>query len=352
MQKRRCLKILRNRKKRKRKRVIRTHQRTNGFINDNDKETELKKTFPGYKYVNAPSIFSFVQNKHKVLKFLQQLRECKEKKKQTLVRLDGVEQLSTDAILVLLSTMVQFQTEHVRFNGTKPVNEEVRLKLESSGFFHKLYSIVEKERYQFKSITNQIYTHGQKTVAPGLADDLVKYGSKTVWNESRRCPGIQKTLLELMHNTYDHAGISKGEKHWWLSVEHNESEKEVTFAFIDFGVGIFRSLSNKSEKEPLYGALQSISHKFPFATTQVDKLKLILEGKVQLSQSNKYFRGKGLAKIYNHYLNNKIASLCIISNFAFVDADKNEFITLENEFMGTFISFKIKKDIVSLPWRI
>jgi hypothetical protein len=100
-----------------------------------------------------------------------------------------------------------------------------------------------------------------------------------------------------MHNTHDHAGESKGDRHWWLSVEHNAKGHEVIFSFIDFGVGIFRSLENKGPDEPLAGALDYIKKLFPMAQTQVEKLSLILEGKVRLTQTNEYYRGKGLAAV-------------------------------------------------------
>lgn len=314
----------------------------------------LARIFPGYRHVYAPKVFSLVDNRDEVLGFLHDLRTCQEKRKKTLVRMDNVETLPTDAILVLLSIMVQFKTSKVDFNGTKPKDEECGLKLVASGFFEYLYkkNYSPRDKYSFRKMKSFLYTHGQKTVASELADQLVKYASETVWGEARRCQGIQKTLLELMHNTYDHAGLTKGDKHWWLSVEHDEENHEVTFSFIDFGVGIFRSLANKGPNEPLYGAWQRILQSFPLATTQVEKLKLILEGTVQLTQYNEYYRGKGLAKIYKHFTSNRIASLCIISNFAYIDAEKQVFVTLSKEFIGTFISFKIKQNIISLPWQI
>lgn len=352
MQKRRCSKIMKRRRKKRVNYV--PPSKLLQVKNDKSYNSTLLKLFPGYKYVLAPTDFSFIRNRDEVLKFLKQLEHCREERKKTLVRLDQVEHLPTDAILVLLSTMVLFQVDKVEFNGTKPKNFDINLKLSASGFFERLYkkSHIARDTYSFKKIDSYIYTHGQKTVSSELADNLIKYASETVWGEPRRCQGIQKTLLELMHNTFDHAGQSKGDKHWWLSVEHDQENKEVTFSFIDFGVGIFRSLSNKGPKEPLYGALQHIRERFPLAVSQVDKLRLILEGKVQLTQTNDYYRGKGLAKIYNHFKTNKIASLCIISNYAYVNAEKDEFIQLKDEFIGTFISFKIKKDIVSLPWQI
>lgn len=352
-QKTRALKLLRSRK-RVRHKYISVVSLMNLPPEDHYSSATLSKLFPGYKHVHAPTIFSLVENRDEMLSFLNDLRHCLDLHKKTLVRLDDVQQMPTDAVLVLLSIMVQFKTAKVAFNGTKPKEVGCRIKLASSGFFEYLYKNAKSsnDRYVFRKLKSSLYTHGQKTVASELADKLVQYASETVWGKPRRCQGIQKTLLELMHNTYDHAGLSKGDKHWWLSVEHDEANKEVTFSFIDFGVGIFRSLANKGPDEPLYGAWQKIIQSFPLATSQVEKLKLILEGKVQLTQYNEYYRGKGLAKIYNHYISNRIASLCIISNFAYVDADKQVFDSLKTEFVGTFISFKINSNIVSLPWQI
>lgn len=351
-QKRRSQKILR-----RRRRKIHKYIPIESIVRQSEDQygsDVLNRLFPGYKHIFSPALFSFIDNKDETLEFLEGLRHCLNRKKKTLVRLDNVNRMSTDAVLVLLSIMVQFKTSRVEFNGTKPKDMRCRNKLAMSGFFEYLYNnrSVPKNQYSFRKLANALFTHGQKTVASELADKIVKSASEFVWGEPRRCQGVQKTLLELMHNTFDHAGTTKGDKHWWLSVEQDDDLHEVTISFIDFGVGIFRSLQNKGTNEPLYGALQWLIKNFPLAQSQPEKLKLILEGKLQLTQSNEYFRGKGLAKIYNHYQSYRIASLCIISNYAYYNADKQEYSNLNNEFLGTFISFKIKNNIISLPWQI
>lgn len=351
-QKRRAAKILR--RKKHRHHYLYTPKEQSLPKVQLSREQILEQEFPGYKHVRAPQVFSLIRNETKTLLFLQELKECLNARQKTLVRLDDVKYLSTEAILVLLSNMVHFRVENVGFNGTKPTTSHVRQKLDSSGFFSHLYGDHESgnDPYMFKKMSSHLYTHGQKTVASKEADTLVRYASETVWGEARRCQGVQKTLLELMHNTHDHAGESKGEKHWWLSVEHNEQNKEVTFSFIDFGVGIFRSLENKGPDEPLSGAMEYIKKLFPWAQTQVQKLQLILEGKVQLTQTNEYYRGKGLAKIYSMYEQNMISSLSIISNNASFNADKKDYHVVNKEFMGTFVSFKMNKNTKSLPWQI
>lgn len=352
-QKRRADKMLRRRQRRHSFSIIRTN--ISVPRNQLTREQILRRDFPGYRHVKAPREFSLVDNEIKTLEFLQELKVCLDSRQKTLVRLDDVKILSTDAILVLLSNMVHFQVENVGFNGTKPTDQRARQKLELSGFIKHLYGTTGYEledQYAFRKMSSHLYTHGQKTVASKEADELVKYASETVWGEARRCPGVQKTLLELMHNTHDHAGESKGERLWWLSVEHNKQEKEVTFSFIDFGVGIFRSLENKGPNEPLYGAMGYIKQLFPWVKTQAQTLQLILEEKVHLTQTNEYYRGKGLAKIYSLYRQNMISSLSIISNNASFNAEKNDYHVVSKEFMGTFVSFKIDEHTKSLPWQI
>lgn len=315
---------------------------------------QIAKMFPGHKQIEAPATLSLLQNESVTLDFLRKLQECFKAKKKVAVLLDYVDTLSTDGILALLSNMVQFKAARIGFNGTRPRDVSTAFKLESSGFYKHLYgpAMRNQDIYSFKKINSFLYTHGQKTVEAGLADDLVKYASEVVWGEPRRCPGIQTTLVELMHNTYDHAGDYKGEKHWWISVEHNEQAHEATFSFMDFGVGIFRSLANKKQGEPLYGALDYIIQHFPLITTEADRLQLILEGKVRLTQFNEYYRGKGLRNIYLKHHRNQISDLSIISNYASFKANDDDYHSIKNEFIGTFISFKMNRNTYNLEWEI
>lgn len=315
---------------------------------------QIARLFPGHKQIEAPATLSLLSNESVTLEFLRKLQECFNAKKKVAVLLDDVDSLSTDGILALLSNMVQFKAARIGFNGTRPRDVPTAFKLESSGFFKHLYgpAMRNQDIYSFKKIDSFLYTHGQKTVEAGLADELVKYASEVVWGEPRRCPGIQTTLVELMHNTYDHAGDYKGEKHWWISVEHNEQAHEATFSFMDFGVGIFRSLANKKQGEPLYGALDYIIQHFPLITTEADRLQLILEGKVRLTQFNEYYRGKGLRNIYLKHHRNQISDLSIVSNYASFKADKDDYHSIKNEFIGTFISFKMTRNTYNLQWEI
>lgn len=315
--------------------------------------SQIRKDFLNYQHVWAPPCLSLVENETQALDFLAKLKQCLDKKRKVLVHLERVIRMTTDAIVVLLSNMVRFKSMHIDFNGTHPIDRGVRGVLIKSGFFKYLFNqYKDEENYEFNEKDSKIYTHGSKAVASSLADRLIESASKSLWGEPKRCQGAQKTLVELMHNTFDHASLQKGEKHWWLSVEHSKKEKCVTFSFIDFGMGIYNSLENKTTNDPLRKAWNKLKSLNPFAKSQVDLIKLILEGELHRSQSGDYYRGKGLAKIYELCKGNKISSLCIISNRAYINVEKDDYHTIKNEFQGTFISFKIKVNTVSLPWQI
>ena len=314
--------------------------------------TKIQKDFPDYKHAWAPSCFSLVENESQTLDFLSKLKSLLENKRKVLVHLEFVTRMTTDAIVVLLSSMVRFKSLHIDFNGTHPMNQGVRGILKKSGFFTYLFNQYEDEdNYEFNEENSKIYTHGSKAVVSVLADSLIESASRSLWGEPRRCQGAQKTLVELMHNTFDHASLQKGEKHWWLSVEHNKKEKCVTFSFIDFGMGIYNSLENKAPNDPLRRAWNTLKSLNPFSKSQVELIKLILEGKLHRSESGDYYRGKGLAKIYELCKGNKISSLCIISNRAYINVEKEDYHTINNEFQGTFVSFKINTNTLSLPWQ-
>lgn len=315
--------------------------------------SQINKKFPGYKHVWAPPYFSLVKNEIQVLDFLARLKQCLDSKQKVLVRLERVTRMTTDAIVVLLSSMVRFKSMHIDFNGTYPINDRIRGILLKSGFFKYLYSqYKDEENYEFNEMDSKIYTHGCKAVVSPLADKLIESASNSLWGEPRRCQGAQKTLVELMHNTFDHASLQKGGKHWWLSVEHNKKEKYVAFSFIDFGMGIYNSLENKNSNDPLRKAWDTLKSINPFAKSQVELIKLILKGELHRSQSGDYYRGKGLAKIYDLCKGNKISSLCIISNKAYINVEDNDYHSIKDEFQGTFISFKININTISLPWQI
>ena len=109
------------------------------------KYNNLKYTYFDYVKIQAPQIFSLIKNEEEVLGFIRQIRSCFEHKRKVFVMLSSVKEISNDAILILLSNMIQFKSHRIDFNGDFPINKQAKQKIESSGFFEYLYDTFKVE---------------------------------------------------------------------------------------------------------------------------------------------------------------------------------------------------------------
>lgn len=304
-----------------------------------------------YISVTAPANFSLIDNVEEVLEFIDDIRKHYQKSEPVYVMMENVSSLGDGAILLLLANMIQFRTHGISFNGSKPNEEVLRKKMDSSGFFAYLYKYTSKrDDYSVGTLDSSIYTHAQKNVDSVMSDQIVEKASMAVWETARRCPGVQRTLVELMQNTNNHAGRVKGEKHWWLSLNKDSVNQTATISFMDFGRGIFDSLDNKEPGDLFYGWKDKFFKVFPFANTSEQIMKLILQGELHRTCTGEYFRGKGLPGLYEAYQNGRIGKLKIISNNVYADIENDKYYLLNHNLHGTFVSCEINKTIYNLPW--
>jgi hypothetical protein len=192
-----------------------------------------KHKYDGYISVSAPICFSAVDNETQTLRFIQEVRKLYEKRQKVFVVLKNVSYITNDAILLLLANMIRFRAANLKFNGDYPTNRQVRDKLIASGFFRHLYDKVRNEdKYNLSESGGLIYTHAHKIVDSVQADLIVKDASQFIWGTPQRCLGVQRTFVELMQNTHNHASQKrKGEHHWWVSLSKDESKKMFRFLF-------------------------------------------------------------------------------------------------------------------------
>jgi len=251
--------------------------------------------------------------------------------------------LNYDALVVLLSIMVNFKARGIEFNGDFPRNKKARSLLKRSGFFEYLYgSFVMSDKYDLPT-KSRIHTLAMKNVDSALGAQIISEASLTIWKSKKRCHGVQKTFLELMQNTNNHATIGvPGSKHWWLSVFHLEKEKKVAFSFVDFGVGIFNSLKNKPVQNKWFGWFEKMKTKFSFSN-DADLLKLILAGELHSTVTMKPFRGKGLPGLKLALDRNQISNLHIISNTVKADVKNDKYSIINQNFSGTFVYWELNE---------
>lgn len=306
---------------------------------------QINEKHKDFVKISAPKNFSFINNTDEVSIFIDKLNRQYEQKNKVFILLESVENVSYGAIVVLLSIMVKFKASNIDFDGNFPTNLSARRIIEQSGFFENLFKrFKDEERYAIHPKSNTIHTHAWKDVDSELGAEIVENASKTIWGEARRCQGVQRALLELMQNTNNHAKIGKeGEKHWWLSVNHIKDEKKVTFSFVDFGVGVFKSLDNKTEKSKFFGWKEKLANAFNYSGN-VELLKLILEGKLHKTVTDKHFRGKGLPGIKEVFSRNQISNLHIITNDVYSNVSKGEYKRISKSFSGTFVYWELTQE--------
>ena len=305
---------------------------------------KFEDPYKNFTKVHAPTVFSFIDNSDEVAEFIDKLKKLYDKKKKVFVVLNDVQKITYDAIVVLLSIMVKFKSSKIDFNGDFPENDEAHEILNQSRFIEYLYKpfFKESDRYNLGQ-KSSIHTHAWKDVDSELGSKLIRQASKTIWGEERRCQGVQRTLIELMLNTNNHADdTKKGEKHWWLSVHHDEDNNKVSFAFIDFGVGIFTSLRNKRSNSKFYGVLDKLKY-----GNNAELLRLILDGTLHKTATNKSFHGKGLPGINMVLKRNQISNLNIITNNVHANVETASYKTISKSFSGTFVYWELNQNNIN-----
>ena len=298
--------------------------------------------FIGYKRIKAPTNLSLIENTNEVLKFINVLAKAYDARRKVFVTLKHITNISDEAIVVLLSHVAQFKKAGIDFNGNKPSDNHLCKKIDKSGFFDILYNkkklIPSEEKIDLS--TDLIFTHAQKNVDAELTDKLIMESSKLIWGEKRRCRGVQRIFIELMHNTNNHAGKKVGDKYWWLNVSKKENPKRIGFSFVDYGMGIIRSLQTKGTDSKFYGCLNKLKSLINIENDS-EILNSLLNGEIHKTVTNKSYRGKGLPGICNQFHHNAITRLIVISNKAYVDVGKDEHYVLEHNLRGTFVYFEL-----------
>jgi hypothetical protein len=282
--------------------------------------------------------------------FAERLKTRFEHKQPVFIDFRKVREIDYDGLIVLLSVLVRFKAKKIQFNGNFPSDKFVRSILDESHFFDHLLpgKFKDKDSYSLTS-GSSIVTHGKRKVDSELGERVIAAVSETVWGERRRCTKVQRALIELMHNTNNHATGPRDEaKHWWLSVKHFEKQHRVAFSFVDFGVGVFSSLRNKAAGSLFYGAIDALKDRVKHGN-DAEVLRLVMEGELHRTATGKKYRGKGLPGIYQAFKANHFGALAIITNDVYFNSTTNEFRTLENPFPGTFIYWEVDQSHESLP---
>lgn len=296
-----------------------------------------KKTFNGTDNIygiKAPSVLSLAKNPEETIAFINKIEPGDKPGFRIYIDMDDVEEVTLDAVLLLLSKIKGKLRKCRRIGGSEPKNAEAREFLTRSGFYahisHKpLTYSAEKDTGYFKK-------RDGKRVQEGTARDVIHYANERLFpGQDKRNKGIYRVLIECMANTRDHASIGlSSHEPWWLAVYHDPVQNKVHFTFLDNGVGVFKSTKMK-------GFIKSLGA-FVGILTPVDLLNDILNGKTA-SRTDIPYRGKGFPAIKTAMDRKFFSNLNIISNNVVLDVETGSGRILNADFKGTCLNWEIAK---------
>lgn len=289
-------------------------------------EQREKRILSKFESLKAPPNFSFIDNTIAILSYLENIKSHIRRRKPVLINLKEISNLTNDAIVLLLAIVKNPAiTKGVPIKGNYPRDKELKKIFIESGVFGATIQDNEPKNY--------ILTRQNKKAEGGIANELIKRATKNIFGQEARCPGIYKALMESMANTCYHAKPQQiGNETWWLTVYHDKALNKVSFAFIDLGVGIFKS-SNVS------GFKDKLSTFFGISDNK-KVLKEIISGR-KISRTKIPYRGKGLPTIYKGLKRNYYSNLKIISNDVKADLSADKYERISKEFSGTFLYWEL-----------
>lgn len=304
-----------------------------------------------YEFISAPQRFSLIINPEETIIFINKLEDAYLNKRRVYVDMEKITLMDYSAVTVLLSVVFSFKARNIKFNGNLPQDLHLANMLVESQFFKYLRKQTSYSNDYIIGQSNQIFT-ANKEVNSELGLPLMEEATKTIWGQPRTCTGLQRTLIELMQNTNNHASASKmkGEQHWWLSVNHDKKNRKVSFSFVDYGIGIFESLKSKPKDNKWFGTYEKVAMIKNLLTSNADIFKMLLDGDLHLTVTGKPFRGKGLPGLKEVLERNQISDLIILSNDVLADVSNNKYFRIRNQFSGTFVTWNLKSTNINSEW--
>lgn len=270
-----------------------------------------------------------IRNPHETIMFLTQLEQTFRKRRDVVIDLRNVSELTSDAIVVLLSRLIDERFHHGRnFGGTEPTAEPPRRLLNQSGFF----TFVHSRKLKPPPENGQIRRRTDRLVEPEVADELVAFATERMLGRVEHRRAAQMSLVECMANTHEHSAKTPGGNSWWATVYCPRNGRKSYFTIIDTGIGIFNSVTVRQ-----YRRLFRLSN-------NVALFRDWMEGRIELpSRTGQRNRGKGLLAIHNRFKKGQdgMKNLTIVANDVYARFADDSYQTLDRPFRGTFVYWEI-----------
>lgn len=266
--------------------------------------------------INAPICFSLVNNTVETQIFFKTVLAGLNKK-EIHINLKQVTQISIETVLYLVTIMAH--SGSCKIYGNAPEKKDIKKIFLDSGFYKYVVSTYRhNETSEFISIKVGTFVQSE------IAGEVIQFArDKLLLNNKKLTRDIYTTIMELMINVKEHASRNEKLQEWWLVAYHNDDKNCISFAILDCGRGIPTTIKRKFRD--LFYLSDSLL------------LKSTLLGEKR-SETNLPYRGKGLPKIYEYALENKVKNLYIMSNKGFFSSeDSGKCKDLDIPFKGTLV---------------
>lgn len=290
---------------------------------------ELKKRTP--KNISAPVDFSFVENTEATIEYFNSAKTELTKGFPIIFDISKIKTLTTDAIALQIA---RIKDENFHFNngilGNAPDESKLRELFLQSGF----YRYVETRGPKPEGKNKLIHKITDNKVEPKIAKEACINGLMHTFGNDDIFDPLYDILIEIMQNTNNHAGETKGKYDWWLHVYNDPISQTSKYTFLDLGIGIFESLPVQSFKRKI--------SKFVGLNSNVNLVKPLFDGEIK-SRTARPERGKGIPQVYEHSQHKFFKNFYLISNNIKVNMKTLDITKLKYNFSGTLFYWELSK---------
>lgn len=290
-------------------------------------------TPPPIVAIKAPTNFSLVYNTEETITYFNDAHTQLKKKNRILFDISEVTTLTTDAIAVQIA---KIKDEKFHFNngiiGNAPNDETLKKLFWQSGFYEYVNTRGIKPVNDKKLLIHEITNN---RVEPDIAKSACLLGLKHTFQNEEIFEPLYDILIEIMQNTNNHAGVTRGKYDWWLHVYNHPDSLKTSYTFLDLGVGIFESLPVKSFKRDFLELLGLKSN--------IDLVPKLFAGEIK-SRTARPERGKGIPQVYECSQDKTFEKFILISNDVYADLKTKENKLIKTPFDGTLFYWEINNN--------
>jgi hypothetical protein len=292
-----------------------------------------KYTQPKIVPILAPYDFSLINNTEATIKYFNLAHEELAKNNGILFDISHIETLTTDAIAVQIAKIKEDKFHlNNRIIGNEPKDEELKKLFTQSGFYDYVETKQAKPKNDKTLLIHQITNN---RVEPDIAKNACLKGLIHTFGNEEIFEPLYDILIEIMQNTNNHAGSTRGVYDWWLHVYNHPNSKKTSYTFLDLGIGIFESLPVKSFKRDVL--------EFIGLQSNLDLVPRLFAGEIK-SRTARPERGKGIPQVYECSQDKVFEKFILISNDIYADLKTNENKLIKNQFDGTLFYWEINNN--------